>query len=127
MWIGSGIAVAVVEAGNCNSNLTPSLGAWELPYTSGVALKSKQSEQASSVKGEMRVQSRHFFLDATPSLKPPARLQQGRFCRCYEVGGGGGTSWPPSVALPAAVTTKMLVFCQLGPGINSVHLAWESR
>ena len=26
MWLGSGIAVAVVQAGNCNSDSTPSLG-----------------------------------------------------------------------------------------------------
>ena len=26
MWLGSGVAVAVVEAGSCSSNLTPSPG-----------------------------------------------------------------------------------------------------
>ena len=26
MWLGSGIAVAVVQAGSCSSNMTPSLG-----------------------------------------------------------------------------------------------------
>ena len=26
MWLGSGIAVAVMQAGSCRSNLTPSLG-----------------------------------------------------------------------------------------------------
>ena len=37
MWLGSGLAVSVVQAGSCSSNSTPSLG---IPYATGAALKS---------------------------------------------------------------------------------------
>ena len=39
MWLGSGVAVAVAVAGNCNSDLTLT---WELPYTVNVAVKRKK-------------------------------------------------------------------------------------
>lgn len=36
MWLGSGIAVAVVQASSCSSHSTHS---WESPYAAGEALK----------------------------------------------------------------------------------------
>ena len=39
MWLRSGAAVAVVQAGSCSSNLTLSQ---ELPYAAGVAVKRKK-------------------------------------------------------------------------------------
>ena len=33
-----------LQASNCSSNLTPSLVAWELPYPSGLAQKSKKQK-----------------------------------------------------------------------------------
>ena len=38
MWLGSGIAVAVTQAGSCSSL------AWEPPYATGAALKSKKKK-----------------------------------------------------------------------------------
>ena len=40
--LGSGVAVAVVQAGSCSSDST---SAWELPYAAGVALKSKKKKK----------------------------------------------------------------------------------
>ena len=40
--LGSGVAVAVVQAGSCSSNSTPSL---ELPYATGVALKNRKQNK----------------------------------------------------------------------------------
>ena len=42
MWLGSGIAVAVVQSGSCSSDSTPSLGT---PYATGEALKSKKKKE----------------------------------------------------------------------------------
>ena len=42
MWLGSSFAVAVAKARSCSSDTTPSL-AWELPYATGAALKSEQT------------------------------------------------------------------------------------
>ena len=49
MQLGSGIAVAVVQAGSYNSDQTPSL-AWEPSYAVGVALKSKTNKQTNNSK-----------------------------------------------------------------------------
>ena len=43
-WLGSFVAVAVVEAGSCSSSLTPSLGK---PNASGAALKRKKKKRNS--------------------------------------------------------------------------------
>ena len=44
MWLGSGISVAVVQAGSCSSHSDP---AWETPYATGAAPppKKKKSEK----------------------------------------------------------------------------------
>ena len=41
MWLGSGMAVAVVQAGSCSSDVTPSLGP---PYAAGAALKRQEKK-----------------------------------------------------------------------------------
>ena len=40
MWVGSGVAVAVVEAGSCSSDATPSLGNFHMRQSA--ALKKKK-------------------------------------------------------------------------------------
>ena len=44
MQLESQVAVAVAQAGGCNST-------WELPYAVGVALKKKKKEQVNGEKG----------------------------------------------------------------------------
>ena len=43
IWLGSRTAVAVVWAGSCSSNSTPS---WELPYAAAEALKRKKKKNS---------------------------------------------------------------------------------
>ena len=40
--LGSQVAVAVMQAGSCSSDLTPS---WELPYATGVALEKRKKKK----------------------------------------------------------------------------------
>ena len=47
--LGSGIAVAVVWAGSCSSNSTPS--SWERPYAVDAALKSKKEKEKRGERG----------------------------------------------------------------------------
>ena len=42
MPLGSGVAIAVAQAGSCSSDLTP---AQEIPYAAGVALKSPPKKE----------------------------------------------------------------------------------
>jgi len=46
MWLGSCIAVAVVQVGSCSSDSTPSL---EPPYDKGAALKRKKEKKNSEM------------------------------------------------------------------------------
>ena len=48
--LGSGVAVAVAEAGSCSSKSTL---AWELPYEMGVALKNKESKNKQRTKTQV--------------------------------------------------------------------------
>jgi len=47
MWLRSSVAVAVVEARSCSSNLTPSMGTsiYHMPYALGVALKRQKPKK----------------------------------------------------------------------------------
>ena len=47
MWLGSQVAVAVVEARDYSFNTTPT---WEPPYTSGAAIKSKKKRRRKFLK-----------------------------------------------------------------------------
>ena len=42
LWLGSGVAVAVTQAGSCSSDLTP---AQEFPYVAGAAEEERKKER----------------------------------------------------------------------------------
>ena len=51
MWLGSHVAMAVVEAGSCSSDWTPDPLAWELSHAPGVALKKeREGKKGSNLK-----------------------------------------------------------------------------
>ena len=54
MWLGSGVAVAVVWAGSCRSDSTPSLGNSMCPKKEGMALKRKEGRGGGERGGEVR-------------------------------------------------------------------------
>ena len=54
IWLGSGVAVAVVWAGSCRSDLTLSLGNSMCPKKEGMALKRKEGRGGGERGGEVR-------------------------------------------------------------------------
>ena len=57
-WLESGIAVAVAQAGNCSSNLTPSQGNFHLPQVRG---PKKQKKKAKALKPGFQGESQFFI------------------------------------------------------------------
>ena len=57
MQLGSSIAVAVVQASSCSSNLTPSL---ELPYATKVALKKKKKKKTKRLRNKRKPPGREI-------------------------------------------------------------------